>query len=105
MNPDFDRASDRLKELRVARLTEQSSKAPQTMDRPPQPPRPLSSLMIPESSQERDAYRKWSREKAHIDKMNDQWYGLPWAARALQVVIGLAILMGFVYTIVSSIGR
>ena len=102
-NPGFARAAKRLSELQAARLqrpgpAEQRTRQAHT----PEPLlRPLQALMIPEGEDELAKYKKWSREKARVDKMNDQWYGLPVWARALQVIIGLAILIGLIYGLVT----
>ena len=101
-NPGFARAAKRLGELQTARA--QGPSVPvqrQAQAQASPPPRPLQQLMIPEGEDELAKYKKWSREKARVDKMNDQWYGLPVWARALQVIIGLAILIGLIYGLIT----
>jgi hypothetical protein len=101
-NPGFDRATKRLSELRAAR-TQRPSPASQGQRQahPSVPDRPLQQLMVPQDEAELARYKKWSREKARIDKANDQWYGLPVWVRVVQVLIGVAVLIGLIYGLVS----
>jgi tetratricopeptide (TPR) repeat protein len=91
MHPDFNRARNRLNSLGPRRdggngsAASNGSKHKETW-------RPLSDLMIPESDEELEYFRRYSRQKAGIEWMNQNWYGLPWPLRALQVIIGMILL-------------
>ncbi len=101
-NPGFARATQRLGELQTARAQGPGPAGQgQAQGRAAPPQRPLGKLMIPQSETELKEYKEWSRKAARIEKMNDQWYGLPVWVRALQVIIGLAIAVGLIYALVS----
>jgi hypothetical protein len=58
--------------------------------------------MVPNSPEEVAEYERWAREKARIDMMNEHWHGIPWPVRALQVMIGIAVLVGLVVFLVNA---
>jgi hypothetical protein len=58
---------------------------------------PPSQFNIPTTEEEWKFYERGTRRKARIDSLNENWYGLPWPIRALQIGMGLAILAAIVY--------
>ena len=101
LDPAFERAAKRLAQLHTtgaaSRYTTEDNPRPSTPAS-----RPMTTLIVPSSSEEVAEYEHWAREKARIDMMNEHWHGIPWPLRALQVVIGIAVLAGFAYFLINS---
>ena len=95
INPGFERAGRRLKQLQAVSGGRSLGMPGQVKEPSARPRRRMTSMLVPEDDQELEDYRRGSREKARIDTLNQHWYGLPWPVRGLQIAMALVLIVGF----------
>lgn len=96
LEPEFDRAAVRLRELPAARAAAAPRRSAEAAAAGGTTRGKLTTLSLPDNDDDVDTYRRTSRERARIDTMNQHWYGIPWPIRVVQVG-GIAVAFYMVF--------